>query len=57
MDTKSKEAPEASERNWPNGVAKRDELDAALEAGEASGVSDRTTQEIFDGVISRLKNG
>lgn len=40
---------------WPNPVRTRDELDSALEAGEKSGVSDRTVDEIFESTIARLK--
>ncbi len=42
---------------WPNTIRNRDELDSALEAGEKSGISDRTTEEIFESAIARIKNG
>ncbi len=57
MDKKDKNATDNIDREWPNSVCTFDELDSALEAGEKSGVSDRTTEEIFEGAISRLKNG
>ena len=43
--------------NWPNTVRSREELDCALEAGLKSGVSNRTTEEIFESAIARVKNG
>ena len=42
---------------WPNSVHTREELDAALDAGLKSGVSERTTKEIFESAIARVKNG
>ncbi|MGJ8531692.1 MAG: hypothetical protein ACSHYC_05875 [Alphaproteobacteria bacterium] len=51
--TKKPKKPDA----WPNKVGNRDELDAALEAGLDSGVSERTTEEIFEAAIARVKNG
>lgn len=43
--------------NWPNTVRTREELDAALEAGFASGRSDKTIPEIFEEVIADSKDG
>ncbi len=43
--------------DWPNTVRSREELDAALEEGLNSGVSERTTEEIFESAIARVKNG
>lgn len=43
--------------NWPNRVSNRNDLDSALEAGLNSGVSERTTEEIFEAAITRVKNG
>lgn len=42
---------------WPNTVRTREELDAALEAGEASGVSKRSFDEAVEAGIARAKNG
>lgn len=36
------------EKEWPNTVRNRDELDSALEAGLASGVSDLSWEEIIE---------
>ena len=55
MSEPPKTKPPAGE--WPNTVRTREELDSALEAGEKSGVSDRTIEEIFEAAIARLKNG
>jgi hypothetical protein len=38
-------------------VRTRDELDSALEAGEKSGISDRTIEQIFAEEIAKFKNG
>jgi len=43
--------------DWPNKVGNRDQLDSALEAGLNSGVSERTTEEIFEAAITRVTNG
>ena len=53
MSDTPKTKPPAEE--WPNTVRSREELDSALEAGEKSGVSDRTIDEIFEAAIARLK--
>lgn len=45
------------EKEWPNPVRNRAELDAALEAGHKSGVSSRTFDEITERAIARAKNG
>ncbi len=41
---------------WPSTVRSRDELDSALEAGEKSGVSERSFDEIVKAAITRAKN-
>lgn len=56
MDNKEN-TTELKEREWPNTVRNRDELDSALEAGLKSGVSDRTIEDIFEDVIANHKNG
>lgn len=53
MDDKRKSTEKRPE--WPNTVRTREELDAALEAGEASGVSERSIDEIFEAAIARAK--
>ena len=55
MDKKQKTTEKRPE--WPNTVRTREELDAALEAGEKSGVSERSIDEIFEAAIARAKNG
>lgn len=45
------------EGNWPNTVRTRDELDSALEAGLASGVSPYSAQQIIERAIKRFKDG
>lgn len=55
MDDKRKSTEKRPE--WPNTVRTREELDAALEAGEASGVSERTFDEAVEAGIARAKNG
>jgi len=57
MNDKTDIANKQNHEEWPNAVRNRDELDSALEAGLKSGVSSRTTEEIFEGAIARLKNG
>ena len=42
---------------WPNTVRTREDLDTALEKGLASGVSERTFDEIFDSGIALAKDG
>ena len=54
MDDKSKTA-DLQEREWPNTVRNRDELDSALEAGLKSGVSPYTVEEVGKRAIARLK--
>jgi len=55
MDEKQKSELEAED--WPSTIRTRKELDAALEAGEASGVSARTFDEAVEAGIARAKNG
>ena len=55
MDEKQKSKPKADE--WPNTIRTREELDAALEAGEESGVSERSFDEAVEAGIARAKNG
>ncbi len=57
MDKKNDTVDSTKMREWPNKVRSRGELDSALEAGLKSGVSQRSTEEIFESVIDRLKNG
>jgi len=57
MDKKDDTVDSTKKREWPNKVGSRGELDSALDAGLKSGVSNRTTEEIFESVIDRLKNG
>lgn len=55
---KTKNTPDTTKtRDWPSTVRTRDELDSALEAGLKSGISERTTEEIFESAIARVKNG
>ena len=42
--------------HWPNSFRTREELDAMLEAGMASGISPRRGEEIFDAAIASLKD-
>ena len=53
-DREAKRPPR--ELDWPNTVRTREELDEALEEGLNSGVSERTTEEIFESAIARAKN-
>ncbi|MGH1398833.1 MAG: hypothetical protein ACRBCT_06425 [Alphaproteobacteria bacterium] len=39
---------DVEQKEWPNTVRNRDELDSALEAGLASGVSELSWEEIID---------
>ena len=55
MDRKTSEELAEKHRDWPNSVRSRKELDDALEAGEASGVSDSTVLEIAENMIARMK--
>jgi len=55
MNEKNKSKPADGE--WPNTIRTRDELDSALEAGEKSGVSERTFDEIIESARNSLKNG
>ena len=57
MDKKNDTATDEKHREWPNSIRNRDELDSALEAGEKSGVSDRTIEQIFEEEITKFKNG
>ena len=41
--------------DYPNTVSNREELDLALAAGLKSGISKRTTEEIFEAGIARAK--
>lgn len=43
--------------DWPNPVRTREELDAALEAGLASGESPYRIDEVAERILNRLKNG
>ena len=43
--------------DWPNPVRTREALDAALEAGLASGESPFGIEQVTERVLSRLKNG
>jgi hypothetical protein len=56
-----KTAPQPSEQeiegNWPNTVRTREELDSALEAGLASGISPYSAEEIVERAIKRFRNG
>ncbi len=54
-NTIHKDKIEAQE--WPNTISSREELDAALEDGLKSGISERTIDEIFESVIARQTNG
>lgn len=56
MDEKNKNT-NLQEREWPNTVRNRDELDSALEAGLKSGVSELTGRQIVDRALARIKNG
>jgi hypothetical protein len=56
MDKKNNTTDHTMEGEWPNGVRTRDELESALEAGEKSGVSKRTIDEIFESGIAKAKN-
>ena len=47
----------ARDKDWPNTVRTRTELEAALEAGLKSGVSPRTVEDITEQAIARAKNG
>lgn len=42
---------------WPNSFRTREELDAMIEAGLASGISDRTFEEIVASALARVKRG
>ena len=55
MDEKQESKPKAEE--WPSTIRTRKELDSALEAGEASGVSTRSFDEAVEAGIARAKNG
>ena len=55
MDDREAKRP-PKELDWPNPVRTREELDAALEEGLNSGVSERTTDEIFESAIARAAN-
>jgi len=56
-DKNSDTADKVNDREWPNTVCTRDDLDSALEAGLKSGRSDRTVHEIFEERIDKFKNG
>lgn len=45
------------EDGWPNTIRTREELDSALEAGLASGISQYSAEEIVERAIKRFGNG
>ena len=57
MKDKNTKDADLREDNWPNIIHTREELEDALEAGLASGVSTRTLDEIFESGIAQAKNG
>ena len=44
-------------KDWPNTIKTQSELDSALEAGEKSGVSKRTFEDVVRQTKSSLGNG
>lgn len=57
MSKKTDLAEQDKQEAWPNAIASPIALDSALEEGLNSGASQRTTEEIFESAIARLKNG
>lgn len=55
MDTKNTAELAEKHRNWPNTIRNRDELDSALEAGEKSGVSELTIEQVAERKIAQMK--
>ena len=55
MNNKDNTAEAQIYDDYPNTVSNRNELDSALEAGLKSGVSKRTTEEIFEAGIAKAK--
>jgi len=55
MDNKNDTTDTPDTQEWPNTVHTRDELDSALEAGEKSGVSPYTIDEIVAQTLAELK--
>jgi hypothetical protein len=55
MSEKTKTQPKTPE--WPNTIRSRAELDAALEAGLKSGISERSFDQIVEDAIARAKHG
>ena len=57
MDKNEQNKSQTTELSWPNTITSREELDSSLEAGEASGASNYSIDDVFDDVIARNQNG